>query len=175
MTVQLSEFQVDKFRGLGKAARTLAQDFKDGKGPDPTSGSTYKGGVPQCTWGQLLDKAGFKPAANLSSGDNLGVFAQYIGEPKVKSAQKVGSVQVGLMSDKVVEYDIKKIAEYGTKIMRANDPATSAAARKAATWKLLDELASEIESVFGEPSETEFVTFETAAEQHLQNLIMGTE
>lgn len=175
MSTQLSEMQIDKFRGLGKAARTLSQEFKEGKGPDPTSGSTYRNGVPQCTWGQLLDKAGFKPTGNLTSGSNLGVFAQYIGESSVATAKKVGSVHSGLISDKTVEYDISKIADYGTKIMQANDPARTAAARKAGTWKYLEELADEIEKVFGESSPTEYVTFETAAEQHLQNIIMGNE
>ena len=175
MSVELSQMQIDKFRGLGKAAKDLAADYKAGKGPDPQSGATYRNGVPHCTWGQLLDKAGFKATPGMNDTNNLGVFGKYIGEPKVANAKSVGGTISGLMADKHVEYDISKIAAYGTKIMQANDPATSAAARKAATWKLLEELSEEIEKTFGEPEQENLYSFEGAAQQHLENLIMGVD
>lgn len=174
MSVNLNETQVEKFRALGRAARSLAAEYKVGAGPDPVSGHTFQNGQAACTWGQLLHRAGFQ-AGSMSSGDNLGCFAGYIGESKVKNINLASSVKTGMFSDKVVEYDISKIKEFGTKIMQANDPAPTAAARKAATWKLLDQLADEVEKVFGEPEAEQTFSFESAAEQHLQNLLLGIE
>ncbi len=159
----LSNEQVKKFRALGSAARRMSKEYKKGDGPDPTSGQTYSGGAPQCTWGQLLDQAGFKPGNNYSTSNNTSALLQFVGI----SNTNINSYKIG-------EYDIKKLVTLGGQVMHANDPCVTAADRKAATWKLLDEIADEIERVFGKEDE-EIFYYATAAEQTLQNLIMGVE
>ena len=79
MSASLSEDQIGKFRAIGQAARTMSEQYKKGEGPNPGSGSTFKGGKPHCTWGQLLDQAGFKPGVGASTGDNFGSLDAFIG------------------------------------------------------------------------------------------------
>lgn len=172
MTTSLNQMQVDKFKALGRASRNLSSQYKDGKGPDPTSGSTFKGGVPQCTWGQLLYEAGFKPGANYTTGDNSGAFADFIGYDKCQDLQKLVAKEDGLFEDKNTDVDLKKILAIGSKIMKSNDPQKTAESRKKATWKLLEQLADEIDNTFGEVAD-DFITFETAAEQYLDELVLG--
>lgn len=175
MSNVLTATQIDKFRALGKASRELAKQYAKGEGPDPVSGSTFKNGAPMCTWGQVLHKAGYRPIGHLANNiSNPIAFADFIGELKLAHETNTkGIAEEGLYGDTVKTYDLKKIHELGSKIMQANDPAPTAAERKAKTHKMLDELADAIEKEFGETQEDKIVSFEVAAEQHLQNLIMG--
>jgi hypothetical protein len=172
MSTSLNQMQVDKFKALGKASRKLSEEYKNGEGPDPTSGSTFKGGVPQCTWGQLLYEAGFKPGSNYSTGDNSGAFADFIGYNRNLSQPKLTAHEEGLFEDKNTDVNLEKILAIGRNIMNNNDPQTTAEGRKKATWKLLEQLADEIDNTFGEVSD-DFITFETAAEQYLDELVLG--
>lgn len=181
MSSNLTDDQVQKFRAIGNAAKTMSAQYKKGEGPDPFSGTTFKNGVPHCTWGQLLDQAGFKPQKGAHTGDNMGALDAFIrgasnfgGTTLLTGTKAVGEVD-GLMTSKKVTYDISKIKTIASQVAGLNDPCTTPEARKAATWKKLDELANEIDRVFGEAPEEEQMYFSTAAEQHLQNLIMGTE
>lgn len=175
MSTVLTPTQIEKFRALGKASRDLAKLYSKGEGPDPVSGSTFKNGVPMCTWGQVLHKAGYQPIGTMANNSsNANAFADFIGELKLATASSTkGVAEEGIFEDTIKTYDLKKIHALGTKIMNANDPAPTAAERKARTHKMLDELADAIEEEFGQIDEYKIISFESAAEQHLQRLISG--
>lgn len=171
----LTEDQIDRFRAIGKASRALGEEYAKGNGPDPVSGSTFQGGKPMCTWGQVLYKAGMKPLANYSTGSNLGALSQFITDTTQCNGlgNKVSTVVDGFMTSKEISYDLTKINKAAGDIQHANDPAPTAAARKANTHKLLIALADEIDTLFGERKAEQPLDFESAAEQYLQDLIMG--
>lgn len=173
---QLNEEQISKFRALGTAARNLGNQYKEGKGPDPQSGATFKNGQPWCTWGQLLDQAGFKTTS--STGDNLGSLNAFLTgsfSHTVVSGPTVEAVKDGLIVSKTKKYDISKIKSAAQSIMGANDPCRTPEERKARTHKLLLNLADEIDAQFGQPEQEESMYYSTAAEQVLENLILGNE
>lgn len=175
----LTDEQIGKFRALGTASRELAAQYKAGEGPNPTSGKTFTGGTPQCTWGQLLHKAGFKTTQ--SGGSNLGFLDAFIRGAQndqnvtVLKGPAVEAVRDGMMVSTHKQYDVKKIKDIAGAVAGLNDPCHTAEARKQATWKKLEELADEIEKVFGEQPEEQSGFFATAAEQYLENLITGQE
>jgi len=174
----LNEDQINKFRAIGSAARRLGEQYAKGQGPNPQSGSTFSGGVPMCTWGQVLHEAGFKTQA--SGGSNLGFLNSFIlGGTTDHSAKQlsrtVEEVKNGLFVDTKKTYDIEAIKKAAGDIMRANDPAPTVEARKAAVAPLLKKLADTIEKEFGEQKEEDSMYFATAAEQYLENLIHSSD
>lgn len=168
----LTQTQIDKFKALGKAATSLSAKYKEGTGPDPSSGTTFSGGVPMCTWGQVLGEAGFKPPKNYYTSSNAQAFADFIGDITIATKKAVEVQDENPFSDvSSKQYDISKIHSLATKIMQANDPAPSASVRKEKTWQMLKELGELIEEEFGSINEQEESTWQTAAEQQIQNLI----